>query len=221
MTGATFASSDLSCTMQGLASMYVPADDCDDNDVSVFPGAAESIADGVDQDCDGTELCYLDADGDGARSSDGVTVVSSDMSCAEAGEADAMADVDCNDADASIFPAAEDTPADGIDSDCDGAELCYSDLDKDGYRPDEPIPVEGDFSCVGDGLVGAATPGGDCNDMNADVYPGAPDSDGNGVDENCDGVDGQACFGPRAFVLFLMPLAAWTRRTKTPEDSAP
>ena len=65
------------------------------------------------------------------------------------------------------------------------------------------------------------SPGGDCNDMNADVYPGAPDSDGNGVDENCDGVDGQACFGPRAFVLFLMPLAAWTRRTKTPEDSAP
>ena len=47
------------------------------------------------------------------------------------------------------------------------------------------------------------------------------DSDGNGVDENCDGVDGQACFGPRSFVLFLMPLAAWVRRTETVDDSAP
>ena len=189
MTGATFASSDLSCTMQGLASIYVPADDCDDSDVSVFPGAAESIADGVDQDCDTEELCYLDADGDGARSSDGVTVVSTDLSCAEAGEADASADVDCNDADASIFPAAIETPADGIDSDCDGAELCFSDLDKDGYRPDEPIPVEDDYSCVGEGLVGAATPGGDCNDTDATVSPAGVELAADGVDQDCDGTE--------------------------------
>jgi len=189
MTGATFASTDLSCTSQGLASIYVPADDCDDNNVAIFPGAAESIADGVDQDCDGTELCYLDADGDGARSPEGTTVVSPDMSCAEASETDASADVDCNDADASIFPAATETPADGIDSDCDGAELCYSDLDKDGYRPDEPIAVEGDYSCVGDGLVGAATPGGDCNDTDATVSPAGVELAVDGVDQDCDGTE--------------------------------
>ena len=189
MTGATFASTDLTCTSQGLASSSVPADDCDDNNVAIFPGAAESIADGVDQDCDGTELCYLDADGDGARSPDGTTVVSPDMSCEEASEADANGDVDCNDADASIFPAATETPADGIDSDCDGAELCYSDLDKDGYRPDEPIAVEGDFSCVGDDLVGAATPGGDCNDTDATVSPAGVELAADGVDQDCDGTE--------------------------------
>ena len=189
MTGANFASTDFTCTGQGLASSSVPADDCDDNNVAIFPGAAESIADGVDQDCDGTELCFLDADGDGARSPEGTTVVSPDMSCAEGSETDANADVDCNDADASIFPAATEVPADGIDANCDGAELCYSDLDKDGYRPDDPIPVEGDFSCVGDGLVGAATPGGDCNDTDATVSPAGVELAVDGVDQDCDGLE--------------------------------
>jgi hypothetical protein len=115
--------------------------------------------------------------------------VSPDMSCAEASETDASADVDCNDADASIFPAAVETPADGIDSNCDGAELCYSDLDKDGYRPDDPIPVEGDYTCVGDGLVGAATPGGDCNDTDATVSPAGVELAVDGVDQDCDGLE--------------------------------
>ncbi|MCO4744210.1 MAG: putative metal-binding motif-containing protein [Proteobacteria bacterium] len=30
----------------------------------------------------------------------------------------------------------------------------------------------------------------DCDDNNADIYPCMPDSEGDGVDSNCDGVDG-------------------------------
>ena len=38
--------------------------DCDDSDAAVNPEGEEIPADGVDSDCDGTEQCYVDADGD-------------------------------------------------------------------------------------------------------------------------------------------------------------
>jgi hypothetical protein len=34
---------------------FVAADDCDDSDASVFPGATDVPGDGVDQDCDGRD----------------------------------------------------------------------------------------------------------------------------------------------------------------------
>jgi hypothetical protein len=43
--------------------------DCDDSQLEVSPAGVEVVADGVDQDCDGTELCFIDSDGDGSRSS--------------------------------------------------------------------------------------------------------------------------------------------------------
>jgi hypothetical protein len=188
-TGLTMASVGLDCSDDGAAGVGIPADDCDDDDVSTYPGATESIADGKDQSCDGYELCFADADGDGARSADGATVVSSDLACDETGEASGSASVDCNDMDASVHPSATETAADGIDSDCDGAELCYTDYDGDGYRPDEYSEVDGDLLCTGAGLVGADAPGGDCDDTDGTVNPDGTETPSDGVDSNCDGLE--------------------------------
>ena len=46
----------------------------------------------------------------------------------------------------------------------------------------------------GDGFS-ARFGGGDCDDTRGDVYPGAEDVPGNGVDENCEGGDAEACRG--------------------------
>jgi arylsulfatase A-like enzyme len=49
----------------------------------------------------------------------------------------------------------------------------------------------------GDGFS-ARFGGGDCDDTRADVYPGADDVPGNGVDENCEGGDAKASATPTA-----------------------
>jgi MYXO-CTERM domain-containing protein len=189
MTGITTTSSSLDCSDEGVAGVGAPVDDCDDTDATVHPGATEGIADGTDQDCDGTELCYMDADSDGARSSDGATVSSDDVECDGAGEAGGAASVDCDDADGSVHPAATETPADGIDSNCDGAELCFTDYDGDGYRPDEYTEVPGDLLCTGEGMVGASAPGGDCDDSDASINPDGEEVPADGIDSDCDGME--------------------------------
>ncbi|MEZ4319672.1 MAG: MopE-related protein [Myxococcota bacterium] len=69
---------------------------------------------------------------------------------------------DCDDRNAFVHPGAVDTPYDGIDQDCSGADL--TDGDGDG--------VDGDL---------------DCDDRSPDVYPGAPDPPYDGIDADCGG----------------------------------
>jgi hypothetical protein len=90
--------------------------------------------------------------------------------------------VDCVEGDPTIFPGAEDSWYDGIDQNCDGAD--DYDQDEDGFVPDqylglptEPIEGSGDLE------------GGDCDDTNASVFPGADEVVGDGVDSNCNSND--------------------------------
>jgi hypothetical protein len=81
---------------------------------------------------------------------------------------------DCNDSDSDVHPNAMDQWYDGVDSDCAGND--DFDQDNDGYqtyvRNEDP-----------------ASGGGDCQDVNPEIYPGATDIWYDNIDSNCDGRD--------------------------------
>ncbi|MFM7203562.1 MAG: MopE-related protein [Myxococcota bacterium] len=87
-----------------------------------------------------------DPDGDGVSASDG----------------------DCQPNNGEIYPGASELPYDGIDQDCDGADL----LDVDG-----------------DGALGLPAGGDDCDDTDSDRFPGHDETPYDGVDQDCDGTD--------------------------------
>jgi hypothetical protein len=110
----------LSCTVDSCN----PASGCEyvvEGLPGVGPGAAEIPGDGIDQNCDGMELCFVDADGDAARTSS--TVLSEHLACDGPGLANAGRPLDCNDTASDIHPEAVELAVDGVDSNCDGLEL--------------------------------------------------------------------------------------------------
>ena len=168
----------------------VDTTDCNDGSSSVYPGAAESVADAIDQDCDGGDTCYTDADLDGYAAADGATVTSPDLACDAAGESDGSASGDCDDADGAVHPDAEEVVGDAVDEDCDGVEVCYADVDRDGYT-DGTVVESGDVDCTGAGELGAEDGTGDCDDASAAFHPGAEETDcTDPADYNCDGTTG-------------------------------
>lgn len=83
------------------------------------------IADGIDQDCDGVDTCFKDADGDGWAANGVVSGTTPD--CSGPGEVlTGVAAGDCDDADPSVHPEAEEVVDNGVDSDCDNVETCTS-----------------------------------------------------------------------------------------------
>ena len=86
--------------------------DCGPEDASIYPLAIEIPYDGIDQDCNGFDLCDVDKDSFEAPEGGGT---------------------DCDDNDDDVRPNAVDIPEDGIDQDCDGADAEIAcDLDADG-----------------------------------------------------------------------------------------
>ena len=174
------------------------AGDCDDGDGNRSPAAAE-VCNGQDDDCDGaaddadpsvdvsTGFTFY-TDGDGDTFGDAARPV---QACALPAGA-SVNDDDCDDASAALSPAAAEV-CDTIDNNCDGrtddadpglllssATAFYADLDLDGYGGGAAL-----LRCIAP--TGALTIGGDCDESDPSVNPGASEVC-NGVDDDCDGL---------------------------------
>jgi hypothetical protein len=171
--------------------------DCDDATASTHPGAYEAC-DGMDNDCDGFTdhedpeydggTWYADADADGWGAGDAL--------CAGGTGTSAVAG-DCDDLDPEVRPDAEEV-CNGWDDDCDGfvddaddsldtstRTSWYPDADGDGYG----IPAIPWAACLEpDDMAANST---DCDDGDPTAFPGshATEVPGDGVDQDCDGLD--------------------------------
>jgi len=142
---------------------YGVAQDCDDGNASVNPGAPEQPYDGLDNDCDSSTLDD-DLDGDGF-----------------------IAEEDCDDDNADAFPGGVEY-CDGADNDCDDeideqaldTLAWFADYDSDGYG-DPEVEV---LACQSPPAYVADD--SDCDDGDAEIHPGAQEPY-DGVDNDCDG----------------------------------
>ena len=143
----------------------ISGSDCDDSLGAINPFSSEIIDDGIDQDCDALELCYVDSDSDNFRAFDtSLTVSSSDLDCLDIGEGHSdEPPTDCDDSSSATFPGA---------AWLESSTLCMKDGDQDGFGDETPI--------------NNTSPGTDCNDSDPNINPSQSEIPNNNIDEDCD-----------------------------------
>jgi hypothetical protein len=187
--------SGFSCSGAILPGFVDNADDCDDDDANIFIGAIETC-NGVDDDCDtlvdtddvDVDLAtapswWLDLDGDqwGDRDQE---VVSCEQPNLYVGN-----DLDCDDGDNDVGPEV------GWWLDGDGDTFGAGSVSAVTCDPPsaEHVPAVGDD---------------DCDDASSAVFPGAEDECGDGIDSDCNGLDGgpQGCMPDTCADAELFPV---------------
>jgi hypothetical protein len=172
--------------------MYVSqAGDCEDFNPTVNPAATE-VCNSIDDDCD-TQIdegvlisFYTDADGDGYGT--GVATIACTAPVGMVAN-----NTDCNDANVNINPGITEI-CNLIDDDCDGTAddgvpviNYYSDLDGDTFGgtliTSTCASLTGNFVVIG----------GDCDDSNTAINPGAVEICLNAIDDDCDGTINDGC----------------------------
>jgi hypothetical protein len=132
------------------------------------------------------ETYYRDADGDGYGDAENTITACSQPAGYVTNK------TDCNDNNSNIHPGATEI-CNGIDDDCDGQidegvkTIYYPDADGDGY------------GSIALSVTQCSPPanytsiGGDCNDNNSAINPGATEICGNGIDDNCNDQTDEGC----------------------------
>ena len=154
---------DESCEAPG--GFVADATDCADDDAGAHPDSDEVPYDGVDQDCDGVDLCDVDGDGYDAEA------------CGTGG------DEDCDDEDDTVYPGAPEL-ADGVDNDCNGLSE-DDDTDGDGLADESELLIGTDPSNPDSDEDGLA----DGQEITVPSDPEDTDDDGliDALDEDDDG----------------------------------
>lgn len=128
--------------------------DCDDLNDEINTSVTENhdlgyVGDGIDQDCDGNDECFLDNDGDGFAGSTTATAPGSGLTCTGFATdlvPDDPTNTDCDDSAAQAYPGYGSDPCDGVDNDCDNSG----------------VPDAKEIDQDGDGYVECGTDGVDC-----------------------------------------------------------
>ena len=167
--------------------------DCDDTVATTYPGADE-YCNGVDDDCDSdidedsavdAITWHEDSDSDGYGNA-AVT----DVECAQPSGFVEDA-TDCDDTVATTYPGADEY-CNSVDDDCDtvideddavDVVTWFADTDSDGFGD----PAVDDVDC--DQPTGMVEDDSDCDDTDASIYPGAPEIEYDGIDQDCDSED--------------------------------
>ncbi|GAB6096499.1 hypothetical protein JCM14469_27520 [Desulfatiferula olefinivorans] len=144
---------------------------------------------------------YYDGDDDGFGDPNNTTM-------ALAQPVDYVTDnTDCDDDDGTTYPGATEV-CDGKDNDCDGTiddgvgtTTYYYDGDGDGYGTNANTQV----GCSAP--AGYSENGGDCNDADAGIHPGAFDVCGDGIDQDCSGTDRPCATGQVCMDIADVPLS--------------